>query len=124
MGEHNIKKNALIKCRLCPDCSYKLNDHHKKKELTKKRKKNKKKKKRKKRSRSSSSSSESDSSDDDSRRRKGKREVGRAAQALKVTPQTMIPGEESGRERIMSTMPRRRRKSCHDRRKMCGLSLK
>ena len=50
--EHNIKKNALIKCRLCPDCSYKLNYHHKKKELTKKRKKNKKKKKRKKRSRS------------------------------------------------------------------------
>merc|ERR1719340_322473 len=31
--EHNIKKNALIKCRLCPDCSYKLNYHHKKKEL-------------------------------------------------------------------------------------------
>merc|ERR1719447_2532406 len=72
--EHNIKKNALIKCRLCPDCSYKLNYHHKKKELTKKRKKNKKKKKRKKRSRSSSSSSESDSSDDDSRRRKRKKE--------------------------------------------------
>ena len=72
--EHNIKKNALIKCRLCPDCSYKLNYHHKKKELTKKRKKNKKKKKRKKRSRSSSSSSESDSSDDDTRRRKRKKE--------------------------------------------------
>merc|ERR1719341_2216706 len=37
--EQNIKKNALIKCRLCHDCSYKLNYHHKKKELTKKKKK-------------------------------------------------------------------------------------
>merc|ERR1711971_1338593 len=36
--EHSIKKNALIKCRLCHDCSYKLNYHHKKKELTKKKK--------------------------------------------------------------------------------------
>merc|ERR1719382_2266405 len=72
--EQNIKKNALIKCRLCHDCSYKLNYHHKKKEVTKRKKKSKKKKKRRKRSRSSSSSSESDSTDDDSRRRKRKKE--------------------------------------------------
>merc|ERR1719369_1419071 len=52
--EHGEKKNALVKCRLCFECSYKLNYHHKRKELTKKKKK-------KKRSRSSSSSSESDS---------------------------------------------------------------
>lgn len=29
--EHGEKKNTLIKLRLCPDCSYKLNYHHKKK---------------------------------------------------------------------------------------------
>ena len=50
-SEHGEKKNALVKCRLCFECSYKLNYHHKKKELTKKKKKGKKK-----RSRSSSSS--------------------------------------------------------------------
>merc|ERR1711971_96272 len=68
--EHNIKKNALIKCRLCHDCSYKLNYHHKKKEVTKRKKKS----KRRKRSRSSSSSSDSDSDDDESRRRRRKKE--------------------------------------------------
>lgn len=58
--EHEEKKNALIKCRLCFECSYKLNYHHKKKELTKRKKSKKSKKKKKKRSRSSSSSSDSD----------------------------------------------------------------
>merc|ERR1711862_456028 len=57
-SEHGQKKNALVKCRLCFECSYKLNYHHKRKELTKKKSK----KKKKKRSRhSSSSESESDS---------------------------------------------------------------
>ena len=28
------KKNALVKLRLCPECSDKLNYHHKKKEVT------------------------------------------------------------------------------------------
>jgi len=50
--EHGQKKNALIKLRLCFECSYKLNYHHKKKDVTKK------KGKRKKRRRSSSSSAE------------------------------------------------------------------
>lgn len=36
--EHGEKKNTLIKLRLCPDCSYKLNYHHKKK-LAKQKKK-------------------------------------------------------------------------------------
>jgi len=54
------KKNALVKCRLCFECSYKLNYHHKRKELTKKKKKRKKKKR--------SSSSETD--DYRSRKRK------------------------------------------------------
>merc|ERR1712025_500507 len=52
--EAGVRKNALVKCRLCFECSYKLNYHHKKKELTKK--KSKKKKKRRSRSRSSSES--------------------------------------------------------------------
>lgn len=33
--EHGEKKNALVKLRLCPDCSDKLNFHHKKKEYIK-----------------------------------------------------------------------------------------
>ncbi|CAH1772590.1 unnamed protein product [Owenia fusiformis] len=33
--EKGTKKNALVKLRLCADCSYKLNYHHKKKEVTK-----------------------------------------------------------------------------------------
>jgi len=37
------KKNALVKLRLCPDCSYKLNYHHKKKEIVPKKKKKKRK---------------------------------------------------------------------------------
>jgi len=65
--EHGVKKNALIKCRLCFDCSYKLNYHHKKKELTKKKKKSKKRKHKRHRS-----SSDSDSSDGKSEKRKKK----------------------------------------------------
>lgn len=34
--EHGEKKNALVKLRLCLDCSYKLNYHHKRKDVTKK----------------------------------------------------------------------------------------
>ena len=81
--EQNIKKNALIKCRLCHDCSYKLNYHHKKKELTKKKKKSKKKKKRSKRSRSDSSSSDSDSDDESRKKRRKKEEHLRAAEEEK-----------------------------------------
>ncbi|XP_064603089.1 protein FRA10AC1 homolog [Liolophura sinensis] len=33
--ENQEKKNALVKLRLCPDCSYKLNYHHRRKEVTK-----------------------------------------------------------------------------------------
>jgi len=67
--EQNIKKNALIKCRLCLECSYKLNYHHKKKEVTKKKKKSKKKKRKRDRS-----SSDSDSDSDRERSRKRKKE--------------------------------------------------
>merc|ERR1712110_267818 len=37
--EETEKKNALVKVRLCPECSIKLNYHHKKKEVRKKSKK-------------------------------------------------------------------------------------
>jgi len=36
--EHGQKKNALVKVRLCPDCSRKLNHHSKKREIRLKRK--------------------------------------------------------------------------------------
>lgn len=32
--EQGEKRNALVKLRLCPECSYKLNYHHKRKEVT------------------------------------------------------------------------------------------
>ncbi|KAM6106046.1 protein FRA10AC1 homolog isoform 2-T2 [Pterocles gutturalis] len=31
--EHGEKRNALVKLRLCPECSYKLNFHHRRKEF-------------------------------------------------------------------------------------------
>ncbi|KAM6415434.1 protein FRA10AC1 homolog [Rhynochetos jubatus] len=31
--EHGEKRNALVKLRLCPECSYKLNFHHRRKEV-------------------------------------------------------------------------------------------
>lgn len=37
--EHDEKKNALIKLRLCPDCSNKLNYHSKKREVKRMKKK-------------------------------------------------------------------------------------
>jgi len=36
--EHDEKKNALVKLRLCPDCSFKLNYHFQKKEIKRSRK--------------------------------------------------------------------------------------
>lgn len=66
--EHNEKKNALVKCRLCCECSYKLNYHHKKKEVTRKKKRRrreKKSKKTKKKRKDGGSSSESSSSSSD-----------------------------------------------------------
>jgi len=62
--EHSVKKNALVKCRLCFECSYKLNYTHKRKEVTKKKKKRDKKRKKKKRHRNESSSSSSSSSNE------------------------------------------------------------
>ena len=66
-----MKKNALVKCRLCFECSYKLNYHHKRREVTKRKKKIKRKKR--KRSRSSSSSSQSDSNSNEKNRKQKKK---------------------------------------------------
>uniref|UniRef100_A0A8C4N784 FRA10A associated CGG repeat 1 n=2 Tax=Eptatretus burgeri TaxID=7764 RepID=A0A8C4N784_EPTBU len=46
--ERGEKKNALVKLRLCPDCSFKLNHHHKRKEIKKSKRKREKKDKSKK----------------------------------------------------------------------------
>ena len=45
--EGGVKKNALVKVRLCPDCSWKLNYRKKQKEVTKSKEERKKDKKRK-----------------------------------------------------------------------------
>ncbi|XP_053306944.1 protein FRA10AC1 [Spea bombifrons] len=37
--EHEEKRNALVKLRLCPECSYKLNFHHRRKEVQPKKRK-------------------------------------------------------------------------------------
>ncbi len=58
--EGGERKNALVKVRLCPDCSYKLNYHHRKKEVTKKKAKKEKRKKEKKRKRRDSGGSSTD----------------------------------------------------------------
>ena len=62
--EHGEKKNALVKVRLCPDCSYKLNYHSKKREI-KKEKKMKKAKKEKKKKRKNDSESEEEENDEE-----------------------------------------------------------
>jgi len=89
--EHGEKKNALVKCRLCFECSYKLNYHHKKKELTKKKKRRqkerKKRKKKKRRHSDSSSSSSTSSSSEDSDTEAEKDEKKRKAEAAAVKKQ-------------------------------------
>ena len=75
--EHAQKKNALVKVRLCFECSYKLNYHHKRKEVTrrKRKKKGKKKKRRHRPSSSSDESEEEEEEDEDERTRKALEEV-------------------------------------------------
>lgn len=85
--EDNEKKNALVKCRLCFECSYKLNYHHKKKEVTRRKKKAKKKKKKKSKSSSrddTSSSSDSDDKEQESLSAKKKVEEKRKAEEEKL----------------------------------------
>ena len=85
--EAGTKKNALVKCRLCFECSYKLNFHHKRKELTKKKRKKEEKRKHKKRSKHrDNSSSSSDSSDAESKNKskEQKSEKAKAAETEKL----------------------------------------
>jgi protein FRA10AC1 len=73
--EDGEKKNALVKVRLCPDCSYKLNYVHKKKEVTRrKEKKTRKRLKKKKRKRRDSSSSSEGTDEEVKEKRKEEEE--------------------------------------------------
>nr|CAG4635158.1 EOG090X0H59 [Alona affinis] len=59
--EHGVRKNSLVKIRLCVECSRRLNYHHQKKEVTRKKKKSDKKiKKTKSKDRSTAESSDED----------------------------------------------------------------
>ncbi|XP_046371547.1 protein FRA10AC1 homolog [Haliotis rufescens] len=64
--EHGEKKNALVKLRLCPDCSYKLNYRHRKKEVVPKNKNKKGKRSKKKHKSGYSSSSDEDAEEEES----------------------------------------------------------
>ncbi|KAG8435214.1 hypothetical protein GDO86_013237 [Hymenochirus boettgeri] len=57
--EHGEKRNALVKLRLCPECSYKLNYHHRRREIQPNAKKRKVPKEKKESSRKKSNSSHS-----------------------------------------------------------------
>ena len=72
--EEGVKKNTLVKVRLCPDCSYKLNYHHKKKEVTRKKKKEEKKKKKKRHRKDSSDSTSDDEEEKEMKEKKRKME--------------------------------------------------
>ena len=105
----------LVKCRLCPECSHKLNYTHKKKELTKRKKrrrdeaKKKKKKKRKKERRhesSSSSSSESETKDSQSDEAKAaadaKAKVAADQSAAEIWSKPVEREEEKSREDVFN----------------------
>ena len=105
--EEGQKKNALVKVRLCPDCSYKLNYHHKKKEVTKKSKKHKYNKKNKKQKRKRSSEKSNDSTDSNSdeedeetknaKKRKTEKEIEKKASEIWSAP-LQIEQEKSREE--------------------------
>jgi len=110
--EEGEKKNALVKLRLCPDCSYKLNYHHKRKEVTKKSKKRKssdrrrrQKKNKKRRSRGdgdesrSSSSSSSESEDEHVKAaREAKKEAENEKKASEIWKEPLQIEQEKSRE--------------------------
>nr|CAG4641313.1 EOG090X0H59 [Eulimnadia texana] len=84
--EDGQKKNALVKLRLCPDCSYKLNYHHKKREVTrgKNKKKRKKEKKQKKRKKGKESRKESDESEESAGDQEDKNEEEKSTEEAKT----------------------------------------
>ena len=96
------KKNALVKVRLCFECSYKLNYHHKRKEVTRKRRKKqkdrKKKKKNRRKHRDSDSSSSSSSAESEAE----------AGSSSKVRPPEKTEAElEAEAKNIWSKAPER-----------------
>ena len=104
------KKNALVKARLCFECSYKLNYHHKRKEVTRKKRKRKekhRKKKLKKRrknrdSGSSSSSSSEDSEAEKERPAEQKTEAELSAEAKDIWSKAPEREEEKAREEVFA----------------------
>ncbi len=109
--EASEKKNALVKVRLCFECSYKLNYHHKRKEVTRKRKtkqkdrKRTKKKQRRKRRDSDSSSSSSSSEAEDGGSSGGppeKTEAELAAEAKDIWSRAPEREEEKSREDVFN----------------------
>lgn len=95
--EEGEKKNALVKLRLCPECSYKLNYHHQKKEVRKSKKSKKKRKKSKKRKRSGSSS-DSGSDDDDDKDKEVRKEKEEERQASEIWKEPVSLEQEKSRE--------------------------
>jgi protein FRA10AC1 len=105
------KKNALVKVRLCFECSYKLNYHHKRKEVTKKRKKKRDKDRRKKKrqrkdrdsdSSSSGSSSESEAGSSSQTKPSEKSEAELAAEAKDIWSKAPEREEEKSREDVFA----------------------
>ncbi len=100
--EEGQSKNALVKVRLCPDCSYKLNYHHRKKEVTKKTKKSKEKRKRRRRESSSSSSTDEETRDKVSRMRERKKEEKQDKMAADIWSKPVEVEVERSREEDFS----------------------
>merc|ERR1712029_181563 len=110
--EEGEKKNALVKLRLCPDCSYKLNYHHKRKEVTKKKKDRKRrseggsrkkesKKSKKRRSREDDSSTSSSSDSDEavaSREEQAKKREENEKKASEIWKEPLQIEQEKSRE--------------------------
>jgi protein FRA10AC1 len=102
------KKNALVKARLCFECSYKLNYHHKRKEVTRKKRKEKHRKKKLKKRRkhrdsdSSSSSSSEDSEAEKERPAEQKTEAELSAEAKDIWSKAPEREEEKAREEVFA----------------------
>ncbi len=97
--EEMEKKNALVKVRLCPECSIKLNYKHKRKDVTKKLKKKREKRSKKKRKRSRSESDE-DSGKDSSKNPRKEKELEKKASEIWSAP--VQHEEEKSREEEFS----------------------
>ena len=114
-AEAGEKKNALVKVRLCFECSYKLNYHHKRKEVTRRKKrkaqhkdrKRREKKRQRKRHDSDSSSSSSSSSSSETEKATTskppeKSEAELAAEAKDIWSRPPEREEEKAREDVFA----------------------